>query len=128
MFWDKISNVIFFSSFETSHRSYARSSIVMASVSTFHDHSATPAAVVAARRCFSCQTGMDTSLEAIRPCALPLSRGFSAQRRPRARHFVDGRHDHTGRSLMDHVAGSGNAVKPALGDVAVQPRRLRINV
>jgi hypothetical protein len=34
MFLDKISNVIFFSSFETSHRSYARSSIVMASVST----------------------------------------------------------------------------------------------
>ena len=29
---------------------------------------------------------------------------------------------------MDHVAGSGNAVKLALGDVAVQPCRLRINV
>jgi hypothetical protein len=70
MFWDRISNVICFSSFETSHRSYARSSIVMASVSTFHDHSATPAAVVAARKCFSCQTGMDTLLEDIRlaPC------------------------------------------------------------
>ena len=44
------------------------------------------------------------------------------------RHFVDGRHDDTGRSLMDHVAGSGNAVKLALGDVAVQPGRLRIDV
>src|SRR3954451_10429341 len=30
----------------------------MASVSTFHDHRATPAASVAARRCFSCQTGI----------------------------------------------------------------------
>jgi hypothetical protein len=29
---------------------------------------------------------------------------------------------------MDHVAGSGNAVKPALGDLAVQPCRLRIRV
>src|ERR1700730_11993427 len=44
------------------------------------------------------------------------------------RHFVERRHDYTGRSLMDHVAGSGNAVKPALGDVEVQSCRLRINV
>ena len=29
---------------------------------------------------------------------------------------------------MDHVAGSGNAVKPALGEVEVQSCRLRINV
>jgi hypothetical protein len=29
---------------------------------------------------------------------------------------------------MDHVAGFGNAVKPALGDIAVQPFRLRIDV
>src|SRR5712671_5788332 len=47
---------------------------------------------------------------------------------PVLRHFVDRRHDHTGRSLMDHVAGSGNTVKPALRDVAVQPCRLRIDV
>ena len=61
IFLDKISKVIFCSSFETSQRSYARSSIVMASVSTFQDHNATPAARVAARRCFSCQTGMVSS-------------------------------------------------------------------
>src|SRR6478735_3419882 len=54
---------MFCSSFETSQRSYARSSMVMASVSTFQDHNATPAARVAARRCFSCQTGMDISLD-----------------------------------------------------------------
>jgi len=35
IFLDRISNVTFFSFFETSHRSYARSSMVMASVSTF---------------------------------------------------------------------------------------------
>src|SRR3954465_6617056 len=56
---------MFCSSFETSQRSYARSSMVMASVSTFQDHNATPAARVAARRCFSCQTGMDISLDDI---------------------------------------------------------------
>jgi hypothetical protein len=44
-----------------------------------------------------------------------------ARRRRRLRHFVDGRDDDTGRSLMDHVAGSSNAVKLALEDVAVQP-------
>src|SRR6478752_2379028 len=120
---------MFSSSFEPSQRSYARSSIVMASVSTFQDHKATPAARVAARKCFSCQTGMDTSSEDIRPCFLLLSRRcLSARRGPRVRHFVDGRHDDTGRSLMDHVAGSGNAVKLALEDVAVQPGRLRIDV
>src|SRR4029077_8552085 len=54
---------MFCSSFETSQRSYAPSSMVMASVSTFQDHNATPAARVAARRCFSCQTGMDISLD-----------------------------------------------------------------
>src|SRR3954466_4783061 len=58
MFFDSVSNVTFSSFFEISHRSYARSSMVMASVSTFHDHKATPAASVAARRCLSCQTGI----------------------------------------------------------------------
>jgi hypothetical protein len=32
--------------------------MVTASVSTFHDHKATPAALVAARRCFSCHIGI----------------------------------------------------------------------
>src|SRR5579863_3862572 len=44
--------------------------MVTASVSTFHDHNATPAAVVAARRCFSCHTGIVISLtgpEAVTP-------------------------------------------------------------
>src|SRR5438309_2846417 len=61
MFLDNISNVISFSVLGTSHRSYAASSMVMASVSTFQDHNATPAARVAARRCFSCHTGIVTS-------------------------------------------------------------------
>src|SRR4051812_40007943 len=38
--------------------------MVMASVSTFQDHKATPAARVAARRCFSLQTGIVSSPEA----------------------------------------------------------------
>src|SRR6478735_6157268 len=59
---------MFCSSFETSQRSYAASSMVMASVSTFQDHNATPAARVAARRCFSCHTGIVTSLGDIALC------------------------------------------------------------
>jgi hypothetical protein len=39
--------------------------MVMASVSTFKDHNATQLRRVAARRCFSCQTGMDISLDDI---------------------------------------------------------------
>jgi hypothetical protein len=46
--------------------------MVMASVSTFHDHSATPAALVAARRCFSFHTGIGTSLDDIAACLLLL--------------------------------------------------------
>src|SRR3954470_9426579 len=68
---------MFCSSFETSQRSYARSSIVMASVSTFQDHNATPAARVAARRCFSCQTGMDMSLDDIELYLTYLRPSFS---------------------------------------------------
>src|ERR1700712_115383 len=56
---------MFFSFFDPSHKSYARSSMVMASVSTFQDHNATPAARVAARRCFSSHTCMETSSEDI---------------------------------------------------------------
>jgi hypothetical protein len=49
--------------------------MVMASVSTFQDHKATLAAPVAARRCFSSQTGMDISLGDIEltPCCGPLT-------------------------------------------------------
>ena len=43
--------------------------MVMASVSTFQDHSATPAALVAARRCFSFHTGIVGLVEAGRAVA-----------------------------------------------------------
>lgn len=68
MFLDSISNVIFCSPLGTSQRSYAGSSMVMASVSTFQDHRATPAARVAARRCFSCHKGIVTWLGNIALC------------------------------------------------------------
>ena len=47
MFFERISKLIFVSLFGTSQSSYARSSMVMASVSTFQAHKATPAARVA---------------------------------------------------------------------------------
>src|SRR5947209_4794035 len=50
--------------------------MVMASVSTFQDHNATPAARVAARKCFSCHTGIVRSLDGI-GLSLPL---FAATR------------------------------------------------
>ena len=73
MFFDRISKVIFVSLFETSHSSYARSSMVMASVSTFQAHNAMPAAGVAARRCFSCHTGIVTPVEDMVTCFGGLS-------------------------------------------------------
>src|SRR5271165_5309712 len=43
-------------------------------------------------------------------------------------YLVNGRQDGVGRRLMDHVAVLGNAMKPALAHVQVQPRGLRIGV
>jgi hypothetical protein len=40
-----------------------------------------------------------------------------------ARDFVDSSYHPTGGGLMDHVAGPGNAVKSALRDLRMQPRK-----
>src|SRR5581483_11740030 len=109
----------------------------MAPVSTFHDHRATPAALVAARRCFSCQTGIHVSSAGIgwSPPSYrygrrgPVSAAMAAPDRSRSRgYFLDRRHDRLRRRLVDHVAGSANAQKRALADVLMQPPGLRIDV
>ena len=42
--------------------------------------------------------------------------------------FVDGRHQITGRGLLDHVTRSGDAVQFALLDFVMQPTRLLIDI
>jgi hypothetical protein len=52
-------------------RTNARSSMVNASLSTFHDHRATPAASMAWRRCFAAQAGGMEDFDAT--TTLPIS-------------------------------------------------------
>jgi hypothetical protein len=59
---------------------------------------------------------------------LSNSGGFGSFHIRVIRDFVDRRHDPGRGSLMDHMAGPGNAVKPALRDLGMQARRLLIDV